>query len=166
MRPVVPLFVATMLAAAAPLLPHRAAPLPPRSPWPTTFEGQPIQRLHAGPGDELLARDFPGHVARFGDGRRQIVLRQVTRATRLLHPPRDCFAALGHAIAPLPMRVVRGGRASCFSATRGGKTLKVCEFITAANGTVYSDVPSWYWPALTGSSVGPWLTVMTVEQAG
>lgn len=166
MRPSLLLLLATMLAAAAPLLPHRAAPLPPLSAWPATFEGRPIQRLHAGPGDDLLARDFPGHVARFGDGRRQIVLRQVARATRLLHAPRDCFAALGYAIEPAPMRVVSGGRSSCFSATRGGKALKVCEFIHATNGTIYPDVPSWYWPALTGGSAGPWLAVMTVERAG
>lgn len=164
MRPA--LALAAILAAAMPLLPHCAAPLPPLAPWPTTFEGRPLQRLHAGPGDALLARDFPGHVARFDDGRRQIVLRQVARATRMLHAPRDCFAALGYAIEPLPMRVVTGGHSSCFSATRDGVRLKVCEFIRARDDTVYPDIPAWYWPALTGGSTGPWLAVMTVERRG
>lgn len=160
------LFALAMLSAGAPLLPQRVAPPPPAASWPTTFEGRPLQRLAAGPGDALLARDFPGHVARFGDGRRQIVLRQVSRATRLLHPPRDCFAALGYAIAPLPMRRVAGGHASCFEARREGVRLTVCEHIRASDGAVYPDVPSWYWPALTGNSAGPWIAAMTVERAG
>lgn len=160
------LVLAIMFAAGAPLLPQHAASLPVLRPWPTTFEGRPLRRLPAGPGDALLARDFPGHVARFGDGQRQVVLRQVARATRLLHPPRDCFAALGYAIEPLPMRAVPGGRASCFAARRKGTRLTVCEHIRAADGSVQPDVPSWYWPALTGRSAGPWLAVMTVERAG
>jgi hypothetical protein len=130
------------------------------------FEGRPLQRITAGPGDALLARDFPGHLARFSDGRGQIVLRQVARATRLLHPPRDCFAALGYAITPLPMRRVAGGHASCFEARRGEARLTICEHIRANDGAVYPDVPSWYWPALTGGSAAPWLAVMTVERAG
>ncbi|MDT8759344.1 hypothetical protein MZO42_11605 [Sphingomonas psychrotolerans] len=153
-------------SAGVPLLPQRTAPPPALVPWPTRYEGHPLQRLAAGPGDALLARDFPGHVARFGDGRRQIVLRQVARATRLLHPPRDCFAALGYAITPLPMRRVAGGRASCFEARRNGTRLTICEHIRAADGAVFPDVPSWYWPALTGASPGPWLGVMTVERTG
>jgi hypothetical protein len=164
MKRAIALALATVFAAGAPLVPQRALLLPPLAPWPTRFEGRALVRLPTGPGDAMLARDFPGHLARFGDGQRQIVLRQVARATRLLHPPRDCFAALGYAIAPLPMRTVVGGRSSCFGAQRGGVRLKVCEHIRAANGTTYSDVPSWYWPALTGDSVGPWLAVMTVER--
>lgn len=166
MKHVVPLALAAAFAAAAPFVPHRTVPLPPQAPWPTRFEGRTLTRLPAGTGDALLARDFSGHVARFGDGRRQIVLRQVSRATRLLHPPRDCFAALGYTIDPLPMRAVEGGRASCFAATRDGRRLAICEHIRAADGTVFPDVPGWYWPALTGDSTGPWLAAMTVERIG
>lgn len=158
--------LALLLAAGAPLLPRRSATAPPRAPWPAQFEGKPLRPIPAGPGDAMLARDFPGHVARFSDGRRQVVLRQVAQATRLLHPPRDCFAALGYTIEPLPMRAVAGGWASCFAARRGGAGLTVCEHIRDAAGAVHSDVPSWYWPALTGTSPAPWLAVMTVEQSG
>ncbi|WP_230635751.1 hypothetical protein [Sphingomonas sp. Leaf4] len=157
---------AAAFAATAPLLPARPVDRPPLAPWPAVYEGRQLHPLPAGPGDALLARDFPGHVARFSDGRRQIVLRQVARATRLLHPPRDCFAALGYAIDPLPMRSVPGGHASCFRATRDGRGLTVCDHIRARDGTVHADVPGWYWPALTGQSPGPWLAVMTVEQGG
>ena len=156
------------LAAIVPLVPRPAAPPPAAVRWPDRFEGRPLRRLPPGPGDALLARDFPGRIARFSDGRRQIVLRQITRPTRLLHPPRDCFAALGYAITPQPMRALPqgSGLASCFTATRGAQRLRVCEHIRAADGTVFSDVPSWFWPALTGASPGPWRAVMTVEQGG
>lgn len=160
------LLAAVFLAAGVPLLPRAAPSAPPQASWPAALDGRPLRPIAAGPGDALLAQGFPGHVARFSDGRRQIVLRQVSRATRMLHPPRDCFAALDYAIEPLPMARVTGGHASCFAAQRGGTRLKVCEHIRDRRGIVYPDVPSWYWPALTGTSRGPWLAVMTVEQRG
>jgi len=95
--------LAAIAAAAAPLWPHAGTPAPPAV-WPKSFEGRAITPLAAAPEDALLAAHFPGTIARFGDGRRQIVLLQVTAATRLLHPARDCFHALGYAISPAPMR--------------------------------------------------------------
>ena len=160
-----------LLAAAALLVPFLEPSSPagggPPKPWPTRFEGQAIVPLAAAPEDRLLAKSFPGHVARFSDGRRQIVLRQVDAPTRRLHPARDCFRAVGYAIGPSPMRVApRGGPAACFTATRGGRTLRVCEQILGADGASWPDVSSWYWPALTGTSRGPWLASLTVETIG
>jgi hypothetical protein len=157
-----------LLAAAAALVPlvDRSGPADggPPSPWPARFEGRPIARLGPAPEDRLLARSFPGHVARFSDGRRQIVLRQVNAPTRRLHPASDCFRAVGYAIGPSPMRVAAGGRpASCFTATRGGRTFRVCEQILGQDGASWPDISSWYWPALTGAAAGPWLATLTVE---
>lgn len=155
---------AACLSAASPLLPRASSTPSTATPWPERFEGRALTRVAAGPGDEMLARDFPGHVARFSDGRRQIVLRQVGRATRQLHPARVCFEMMGYRIEPLPMRPVEGGLASCFAAKRGDLALRVCEQINGADGSVHADVPSWYWPAVLGSSRGPWLAAMTVER--
>jgi hypothetical protein len=157
-----------LLAAAALLVPvfDRSDPAEsgPPSPWPARFEGRPIVRLAPAPEDGLLARSFPGHVARFSDGRRQIVLRQVNAPTRRLHPAGNCFRAVGYAIGPSPMRVTTSGRpASCFTATRGGRTLRVCEQIIGADGRTWPDISSWYWPALAGTAAGPWLATLTVE---
>lgn len=157
-----------LLAAAAALVPllDSARPAEEGSPasWPSRFEGRSVVRLAPAPEDMLLARSFPGHVARFSDGRRQIVLRQVNAPTRRLHPASDCFRAVGYAIGLSPMRVSRAGRpASCFTATRGGRTLRVCERIVGADGGSWPDVSSWYWPALAGASKGPWLATLTVE---
>jgi hypothetical protein len=166
MRAILPLAFVALLAAAAPLLPRATASRPPLRPWPTRFEGRPLRALPPGSGDAMLARDFPGHVARFSDGRRQLVLRQVARATRSLHPPRDCFGAMGYAITPLPMRTLAGALSSCFEAVRGKERLRVCEQVRSRGGTVHPDMPGWYWHALTMTDRGPWLAVMTVERVG
>ena len=158
-----------LLAAAAALVPFLdsagSAEGGPPAPWPARFEGRALVRLEPAAEDRALARDFPGHVARFSDGRRQIVLRQLTAPTRRLHPAGDCFRAVGYAIGPSPMRLASGGRpASCFTATRGGRTLRVCEQIIGPDGSSWPDVSSWYWPALTGAASGPWLATLTVER--
>ncbi len=166
MRPVLPLALIALLAAGVPMLPRTAVSRPPLSPWPTRLEGRPLRPLPPGVGDALLARDFPGHVARFSDGRRQVVLRQVARATRALHPPRDCFGSLGYTLTPLPMQMIAGSLASCFEAARPGERLRVCEQVRSHGGAVHSDVPGWYWHAVTRADAGPWLAVMTVERVG
>lgn len=157
-----------LLAAAAALVPFlesaSTADGGPPAPWPSRFEGRALVRLEPAPEDRLLGRSFPGHVARFSDGRRQIVLRQVNAPTRRLHPASDCFRAVGYSIGPSPMRVAQSGRpASCFTATRGGRTLRVCEQIIGADGRSWPDISSWYWPALAGTAPGPWLATLTVE---
>jgi len=156
--------VAAVAAAAAPLFPAREVPRAAAVAWPTQFEGKAITPMTPAPEDARLARDFPGRIARFSDGKRQIVLRSVNAATRTLHPARDCFKAIGYAITPAPMRVLAGGAtSSCFEARRDGRMVLVCEHITDAKGQSFADAASWYWPALLGSSTGPWLASTVVE---
>ena len=150
----------------APLLPARGGGAEPVSSgrWPARFENRPIVPIPPAPEDKLLARSFPGAVARFSDGRRQIVLRRVAAATRRLHPASDCFRASGYRVKPAPMRGAPGrGASACFTATRGGRSFLVCERIRAADGRSWPDISSWYWSALLGTSNGPWLASLTVE---
>jgi hypothetical protein len=155
-------------AAAAGLAPF-AGPSDPvdhplAQPWPTHFEGRAIVALPPAPEDALLARGFPGQVARFSDGRRQIVLRQIAAPTRRLHPASDCFRATGFAIRPAPMQIAPGqGPSSCFLAVRDGRTFRVCERIASARGESWPDVSSWYWSALLDPASAPWLAALTVE---
>lgn len=161
--------VAALAAAFAPVLSarHDPGPLSTAVAWPSRFEGRRIVPLPPAPEDALLAGNFPGRTARFSDGRRQIVLHRPGAATRRLHPARDCFRATGHAIAPASMRVSPGGRAaSCFAASRGGRTLLVCEHVRDARGRSWPDISSWYWSALLGTSEGPWTAALTVERTG
>jgi hypothetical protein len=152
-------------AGAAPLVSHSNSQTPaPSAAWPALFEGRALTPLPAAPEDALLARGFPGRVARFTDGRRQIVLRQVTAPTRRLHPASDCFRASGYGIRPAPMQVAQGrGPASCFLATRAGRTFRVCERIAGPRGESWPDVSSWYWSALLDPASGPWLAALTVQ---
>ena len=159
------LLLAAAVAALAPLGRTEDVGSAPPVAWPATWEGRALTPMAPGPGDEWLGRGFPGRVARFSDGGRQVVLRRVTAATRKLHPARDCFAALGYRIEPARMRGVRGGYSSCFDAMRDGRRVRVCEWIVDADARVFSDVSSWYWPALFGRSPGPWTAAMVVERA-
>jgi hypothetical protein len=157
------------VAAAAPFVPHARATggdAPGDAPfaWPARFEGRPLTALPLGERDRRFADDFPGHVGRFSDGRREIVLRHVTRATRRLHPASDCLAAVGFRIAPLPARVGPDGTTwRCFSARRAATDLAVCEQVRDAAGRTWPDPSTWYWPALVGSTTGPWWSTTVVE---
>ena len=156
-----------LLAALAPVLPRpgQAGETGNLPPWPTRYEGRMLAALPPAPEDRLLARRLPGRLARFSDGRRQIVLRQLTAATRRLHPASDCFRAIGYEVSPAPMRLVAGqGPASCFTARRGGDSFLACETLSDREGRSWPDVSSWYWAALLGTSDGPWLASLTVER--
>lgn len=113
------LFAAGLLAATAPLWSATKTQSSSPAAWPTHFQGRPLQRIAPTALDRRLARDFPGHIARFSDGDRQVVLRSLAGATRQLHPARDCFSAIGYRLRPLPMvRHAGGPLSSCFAASR------------------------------------------------
>jgi len=151
-------------AALSPLLPQEKKAVSAPSAWPTQFDGKSLSPLPPAAADRYFENGFPGHVARFSDGRRQIVLRQINEATRKLRPARDCFQALGYTIdnAGMEREEAREAR-SCFDAVKDGTTLRICEEVTDAGGNSYPEISAWYWPALTGQSDGPWLAATTVE---
>lgn len=157
--------LAALAAAGVPLTPEPNPPPPAPAVWPSRWEGHALTPLPATALDAKLGSAFPGRIARFSDGKRQIILRQVTAATRQLHPARDCFRAIGYTIEQAPMRVDASGDSwSCFDAQRHGAASRVCEQIRDAAGARFSDATAWYWPALLGTSPGPWLAVTTVER--
>jgi len=130
--------------------------------WPTHFRDQPLTRLPPSELEERFARRFPGAIARFTDGSRVLVLRQVQRPTRQLHPATDCFAALGYTTGrPRPIVDADGAQWSCFIASRDGTALRVCERIRDSEGRSWTDVSSWFWAAQYGG--GPWLATTLVE---
>jgi hypothetical protein len=168
MRAVTFYLIVCALAAAAPLLPRRSHADPAAAAaafaWPVRFEGRPLTELPLTGRDRRFADDFPGRVGRFSDGAREIILRFTTQATRRLHPASDCLRAIGFAIEPLPARGGPDGSAwGCFAARRRGGEMTVCEQIRDAAGRTWPDPSSWYWPALAGSSQGPWWSTTIVE---
>jgi hypothetical protein len=157
------------LVAAAPLvpLPSRAGSAASSAPfvWPRQLDGRPLTEVPLTGRDRRFAEGFPGRIGRFSDGTREIILRFTTQATRRLHPASDCLAAIGFAIAPLPAR--RGAEGTtwgCFAARKAGEALTVCEQIRDAGGRTWPDPSSWYWPALSGTSTGPWWSTTIVER--
>lgn len=134
--------------------------------WPLALEGR---RLHYRPltaEEERFARGFPGQIAVASAGDRRIVLRRVSRATRLLHPAADCLRGIGYAVKPLPAwRDPDGHLWSRLNATKPSETCVVRERITDASGRSWSDVSAWYWAVVLGQTDGPWLAVTAIESA-
>jgi hypothetical protein len=138
---------------------------PPRVDWPTHFRDQPLTPLPLTELEERFARRFPGAIARFTDSERVLILREVHRPTRQLHPASDCFAGMGYAVGrPRPVVDADGTQWSCFIATRDGSALRVCERIEDRDGRGWTDTSSWFWAAQYGG--GPWRATTVVETAG
>jgi len=136
--------------------------------WPTHFRGQPLTQLPPTALEARFAARFPGAVARFTDGEQLLIVRQVWRPTRLLHPASDCFRAAGYAVAEARASVdAQGVRWRCFVAARGAERLRVCERIgerlDAGHEAGWTDVSAWFWDAQFRRGAGAWwaLTVVT-----
>jgi hypothetical protein len=158
--------IACALAAVVPLLPLRVSgtPQPAFPGWLTRFEGKPLKELPLSEREQRFKADFSGHIARFTDGTREIVVRWVTQETRKLHPTADCFEGLGYRIKPLPLRVdAEGNRWGAFAATRGDATIHVYERIHDDAGNSWTEASEWYWAALMGKTKGPWWAITVAE---
>jgi DMSO/TMAO reductase YedYZ molybdopterin-dependent catalytic subunit len=158
------------LAALIPLLPMQSKKAPGAIPrmafkgWPETLDGQVLRPLPLTERELQFGGDFPGQIGRFTDGRREVIIRWVTEATRKLHPASDCFEGIGFRVRPLPLHVDGDGSLwSSFLATRGNERLRVRERIYTDSSESWTDVSSWYWAAARESSAGPWWAVTIAE---
>ncbi|MET7014928.1 exosortase Q [Uliginosibacterium flavum] len=162
----VALFGFAFLAVLPLLKPARADAVPTTThiEWPQSFDGHALRPLALSAVEERFSAGFPGAIARFSDGKRLITLRHVTAATRKLHPAADCYRGLGYAISHITLSA-RSDSARpqalqrCFTASKGGRDLLVCEYTEDAAGRSYTDASAWYWAATTGDSTGPWRAV-------
>ncbi|HSV72078.1 MAG TPA: hypothetical protein VLI72_18385 [Methylibium sp.] len=131
--------------------------------WPREFDGRLLRPLALSPVEQRFANAFPGAIGRFSDGERLLVLREVRRPTRMLHPAADCYRGLGYGIAAARLeRDAQQRLWRCFEARRGTQRLRVCERIADAQGLAYTDTSAWFWAAALGRSNGPWQAVTTV----
>lgn len=141
-----------------------ATPLHASVSWPEKWEGRLLQPLPLSAVEQRFADRFPGAIARFNDGQRLLVLRQVNTATRMLHPASDCYRGLGYAITQEHLeRDKQSVLSRCFIADKKGRQLRVCERITDKDGRSFTDASSWYWSAVMAQSAGPWLAATTAE---
>src|SRR5262245_36719514 len=166
-RAALPFMLACLLAAWIPF----ALPTPARVEiadfpgWPAQFEGRALRALPLSASEQRFATDFPGRMARFTDGQREIVLRWVSAPTRKLHPAADCFRGSGYSVTALPMELASGGRWSSFEARRGAQRLHVREAIIATDGNRWTDVSSWYWAAVRDRTQRPWWAITVASSA-
>ena len=131
--------------------------------WPSQFEGQRLRQVRLSVQEQKFAGGFPGRIAAFTDGRRQIVMRWITQPTRKAHPAIDCYRGLGYTIRTMPLWVDAHDRVwSSFEATKLG-TLRVREQIHDAHGNAWTDVSAWYWAAVLGRTKGPWWAMTVAE---
>jgi hypothetical protein len=134
--------------------------------WPATFEGRPLRELPLTEREERFGEGFPGRIARFTDGRRELILRWVAVPTRQLHSAADCFQGLGYSTTgPTLWRQEDGSAWHRFTAARGTVRLTVREAITSGTASRWMDVSQWYWEALLGRTQGPWWAVTVAEHA-
>lgn len=154
------LLACMLLAAIAPLLAPRGAPLMSTAvpAWPHEYAGRPLRPVPLSEAESRFLSGFPGAAARFDDGERDILMRWVTQPTRRLHPAEDCYRGWGFEVAQSRIRADRDGiRWRCFTATRAGNSREVCEQIRDDDGGQFTDVSSWYWAAMLQRTTGPWL---------
>jgi hypothetical protein len=162
--------VACVLAALVPLLPVKSkqaggeTTLAAFPGWPTHFEGRALTLLPLSEREQRFTRDFPGLIARFTDGEREIIIRWVTEATRKLHPASDCFEGVGYSVHPSPLQIDKDGRRwGSFKAVRQTEKLRVRERIYTDAGQSWTDISAWYWAAAAEDAPGPWWAVTVAE---
>ena len=159
--------VSCLAAMLVPLAdPGHKAPINGFPGWPSRFEGQVLRELPLREYESRFAEDFPGRIGRFSDGNREIILRWMTRETRMIHPSSDCFKGLGYTIKPLPLVEDHWNHLwGCFQVTRGQQEFLVKERIFNQAGNSWTDVSSWYWSALWGKTAGPWWSVVVTQNS-
>ena len=163
--------IACVIAAWTPLLAplfrthETSAEVAPFPGWSGTFEGKPLTPLPLTQIEQTFAADFPGRIMRFTDGEREIIVRWVTEATRMLHPASDCFQGLGYTVTPLAAhRDQNGSLWASFAATKGDERLLVYDRIISDSGETWTDVSAWYWSALRHEGSGSWWAITVAEK--
>ncbi len=169
MRTLIVYLVACTLAGLAPFLPPDST-APQTSVafpgWPAALAGRPLESHALSAREQRFARSLSGRIGRFTDGNREIVIRWVTRATRRLHPAADCFKGLGYTVRPTPLWTdADGNHWATIEVARGHDVFRVRERIHDCHGSAWTDVSSWYWAALLGTTEGPWWTITVTDRA-
>ena len=171
MRTIIFFIVCCAVAAVVPLFARQTAnPIESISfpGWPAQFEGHALTELPLSTREKHFAEGFPGRIARFSDGQREIIFRWVTHETRALHPAADCFRGLGYSVHQLPLTTdSEGNRWGTFEASRDKEALILRERIYSVSGQSWTDVSSWYWQVLLGNADGGhrgWWVVTVAER--
>ncbi len=132
--------------------------------WPAEFEGKPIRETRMNAMERRFYGDMPGRVARFTDGRRQIVVRWLGTPDQKFHLSARCFKGSGYEVRPLPNIRDAGGRSwGVFEARKERETLRVRERIEDSAGHGWTDEQTHRWDMFWRRTDGPWWGFSVVE---
>lgn len=133
--------------------------------WPTELEGIELVPSELLPVERRLAAGFPGSIAAFDADGARVVARQITQATRQMHPIASCLDAGGFDTRPAPaLRHVQSGLWGVVLAEKDGRRYVARERICSADGAhTWTDVSAWYWDALLHPERGPWTALVVIE---
>ncbi len=133
--------------------------------WPTQFQGEPLIRLEMTEQERGFSQHFPGKIARFTDGGREIIIRHIDRPSRMVHSSADCLKGSGYKVSPQPISRDQNDQLwGCVLAERNGISYRVCERIYDQSGNSWYDVSSWFWSAVFNNNQGPWSAITVAEQ--
>ncbi len=123
-----------------------------------SYQGRTVEETALSPREKSFAENFPGELKIYAVAHDTLIIRRITRASRLLHPSYHCLKAEGFLITH--SRIEKDAQEHPvlrYQATRQGEAFQVSESIRNLNGTrQWTDVSAWYWHALFHPQSGPW----------
>lgn len=136
----------------------------PQPPILTHYQGTPLTRIPLSASEKKFYRNFPGSIAVYETAELKLIVRQVNRATRKLHPASHCLRAEGFRIGEKTVRPDENGkRWLSYTINRNSETFLVKERITSSTtNQVWQEISAWYWYALFHPGEGSWEAVTVI----
>ena len=164
-----PLLAAAILVLIASFFSKKHNPQPlPEPQLLTHYQGIPVTRVTLNEAEQTFYRDFPGTIAVYETNRQKLIVRQINRATRKLHPASHCLRAEGFRIGR--ETVLKDGHGVAwlsYPITRHGEILHVKEHIRCpTSGRSWPEISAWFWHAFLNPGDGPWQAVTVISMAG
>jgi hypothetical protein len=132
--------------------------------WPKEFDGAQLSEQPLTAREMRFWAGFPGKVARFTDGKRQIILRWAGGRSDRFHLAARCYRAMGYHITQLPAALDANGNRWCVYRADGRHTsLRVRERILDNAGNAWTDEAAYRWDAFWRRTSAPWWGITIVE---
>ncbi len=142
------------------LLPARTESTAEAPDFPTLsfYQGRAVEEIPLSEKEEIFAKNFPGQLKVYRIENGTLILRRITKASRMLHPSYHCLKAEGFSISNSSLKKTPEGQALLqYQVTRGAERFLVTESIRNLDGSRHwTEVSAWYWHALFHPDSGPW----------
>ena len=138
----------------------------PGQPILTSYQGIPLTRMPLTEAEQKFYGNFPGSIAVYESTEFKLIVRQVTCATRKLHPASHCLRAEGFRIGEKTVGIDENrDQWLSYSVTRNGDTAQVKEHVTCpSTHQNWPEISAWYWHAFFHPGEGPWQAVTLISK--